>query len=526
VFYARSMLHYTLGRYDAAVYDQYKAMELERRSLPLASDHKTTYYTDKNDINHNTYIYYENRIHEAKNLWKNNKNTLNEADFHRLIAEYLQKQASYSKDPLTTYKSARGHIQSARTLSHGSQKKDYVDLIVNSLCLAQWLSKKYSSRNMPVSDIEKYIKCAVGSIKDMSNLLDKCVLEGDWSNIIKVLHNQQYKSNIQHKCYFDIIRIEYTRDQLEKTGMIQKAMKYFDDSPAQQEFYGFLVIRLCNLFDGIRMDSSGILSHSLEGNLTKASWIFKLLGELFEFAPVGSEYGKKVFGLCESGLKKLDETRIENALNHIAILGDQTTFNETANAIAIELTTMYENQIKRFPTKTEEDRTDATDSNQQKLNCCSKCASCFKRCGQCLCRQKSRLLNEAEQTTIQTIVEYGIGLFLICLTTLSAKDIKNLIDIQNVFVKAVCRPSKMNIPYALALVSEVKLKNDKEDEYWNPYDFFRRPAICFEDKTVVARNERDQEKFGCRKPTSEEEVLLKTKPTELEKYGFKIIINK
>ncbi|CAF0784358.1 unnamed protein product [Adineta steineri] len=531
VFYARSMLHYTLGRYDAAVYDQYKAMELERRSLPLASDHKTMYYPDKNGTIHNNYIYYKNRIHEAKDLLKNNKDkdTLKEADLHRLIAEYSQKQASYSNDSLGSYKSARGHIKTARTLSNGSQIEDSVAFFINSLCRAQCLDKKYSNGNMPVSIMEEYIKYQAEYIMGMSNLFDECVLKRNWSDIIKTLLDECHKSNIQQICRFDEIRIEYAQNQLKKVKMIQKSINNFADSPAQQEFYQFLVIRLCNLFDGVRIASTGIFSHSLEGTFTKVSWAFKLLGKLSQFAPIGSEYGKKVFGLCESGFKKLDETRIENTLNYMGSLDVQTKFNETADAIAIELTNMYKNQIKRFPTKSEEDTIAAADSNQQQQNCCTKCASCFKRCGHCLSRTKHRITNKAEQTIIQTVVEYGVSLFLICLTSLSVDDIPNLTDIQNVFVNAVCRPSKMNVAHAVALVSKLKLKNDKddkEDEYWNPYDFFRRPAICFKDKTVRARNKTDEEIFGCRKPTSEEEVLLKTKPEELDKYGFKIITNK
>jgi hypothetical protein len=301
-------------------------------------------------------------------------------------------------------------------------------------------------------------------------------------------------------------------------------MVKFDGSSVQQEFYGFLIIRLCNLFDGIRIASTGIFSHSLKGTLTKVSWIFKLLGELFEYAPICSQYGKKVFGICGRGLEMLDEIRIENALNHMGKLGNQTMFNETADAIATELTIMYENQIKRFPTKSEETAT--ANSEQQEPDKCCKCANCCKKCSDCCGQQKNRFLNEAERSTMQTIVEYGMSMILGYITRFEVKDIKKIKDVETTFVNEVCRPPLMTVFYTLSLADKIKpLNATKDDDHWNTYDFFRRPAIKFKNGIIRARDQTDVAKFDCRKPTIEEEQLLKTKPEELDKYGLKITIN-
>jgi tetratricopeptide (TPR) repeat protein len=526
VFYARGMLHYTLGRHNAAVYDQRKAMELERKSstTPVL---KTIYYANKFSDNRNIHVYYQNKIHEEKELLKKNNDTLEKADIHRMIAEYLQKQASYSDNPLSLYESARGHLKEARKLN-ASQVAVSISLVVNNFCIAQHFAEKYPNGNAPKSAINEYIKRATESILEMSRLFEQCVITRDWSDLVAKLRSELEKSKMQRTSNFDTIRNEYIINQVQKAELMQTAMYKFLNSPGQQEFYGLLIIRLCNLFDGIRVASAGIFSHSLEGTMGKVSSIFTTLGVLFEYVPIGSQYVSTVFGICGSALKKLDETRIENALDRIGTLGTQTMFNETADEIATELTIMYENQIKRFLTTAQERENEeaAANNDQQDLTTCSKCANCCKKCTRCCSKQKAGLLNEAEQSIMKTIVEYGTSIFLGYITRVKVKDIVKMKDIHNAFVNEACRPSEMTVFYTLSLSDKIKPVNpEKDDEHWDTYDFYRQPAIMFKNGTIRAQKKTDMKKFGCRKPTTEEEQWLKTTPEELDKNGFKITID-
>jgi hypothetical protein len=104
-------------------------------------------------------------------------------------------------------------------------------------------------------------------------------------------------------------------------------------------------------------------------------------------------------------------------------------------------------------------------------------------------------------------------------------EIKKPERIPNVFINGVCRPSKLTFFHIMVLTDKIKPKDANNDkECWDTYDFFRRPAIDFENGTIRAQKEADITKFGCRKPTLEEKNLLKTKPEELNKFGFKITI--
>jgi hypothetical protein len=77
----------------------------------------------------------------------------------------------------------------------------------------------------------------------------------------------------------------------------------------------------------------------------------------------------------------------------------------------------------------------------------------------------------------------------------------------------------------MALADKIKPKDAKNDkERWDTYDFFRRPAIDFENGTIRAQKQTDIAKFGCRKATSVEKKSFQTNPEELDKFGFKIII--
>jgi tetratricopeptide (TPR) repeat protein len=522
VFYARGILQYKLGRHDAAVHDQRKAIELGRKSPSVAPIYKTFYHTDKHGDNYNYYNYYENKIHEAKKLLEKNKGTPKEPIILHEIIRYLEKQASCSDDPLQQYKSAHEDIMNARGSSYKSSIENSILLAINSFQTAQCLSDKYLTQEMPENVIEQYINRAVESILCMSDLFDQCVIEQNWRELVAALEAEAElrKANVQHVHFNDIISIRYINDQLQRIETIKKTMALFADSRAQQEFYGLLIIRLWNLFDGVRSASTGIFSHALKGTCTKVSWAFKLLGKLFEFVPIGSQYGSKVFGLCESGLQQLDEKRIQNALKYLGDRCDSGTANKIADAIVTELTKMYKTQLERFPTKKEEeDAANNNNNNQQQPNTlCSKCARFFRR-------QKNCCLNDMELSTMETLVEYGASLALSCLIRLEVKDIEPFERIQNVFINGICRPSKLTVFHIMKLADKIKPKDAKNDkERWDTYDFFRRPAIDFENGTIRAQKETDMEKFGCRKATSDEKDLLKTKPEEFDKFGFKITI--
>jgi len=130
-----------------------------------------------------------------------------------------------------------------------------------------------------------------------------------------------------------------------------------------------------------------------------------------------------------------------------------------------------------------------------------------------------------ELSTMETLVEYGASLALSCLIRLEVKDIEPFERIQNVFINGICRSSKLTVFHIMKLADKIKPKDAKNDkERWDTYDFFRRPAIDFENGTGRAQKETDMEKFGYRKATSDEKDLLKTKPEEFDKFGFKITI--
>ncbi len=179
VFYARGMLHYTLGRYDAAVYDQRKAIELERTSPASAPVHNTIYHIHKHGDNYNKYNYYENKIREAEKLLEKYKNTPYEPMLHREIAVYLQKQAPYSNDPSANWEAARGHIKRAGASANESSTENSVALAANRFCKAHCLNEKYSKQEMPEFAIKEYIDCVVESILCMSDLFDQCVIKQD-----------------------------------------------------------------------------------------------------------------------------------------------------------------------------------------------------------------------------------------------------------------------------------------------------------------------------------------------------------
>jgi tetratricopeptide (TPR) repeat protein len=521
VFYARGMLHYKLGRHDAAVYDQRTAMELERKSLSSAPIYNILYHTDK----YYKYYYYENKIHEAEELLKKYKGTSNEPIIRHEKAGYLQQQAPYSPDPLKSYASARNDIMNARASSYESPTANSIALVINNIHIIHYLAENYSTGAVPETAIEQYINCIAERILRMSKLFDQCVIQRDWRELRATLHSELNKANLQQSDVSKIV-IMYINNQLEKVETMEKTMKLFADSPVQQEFYGLLFNRLWNLFDSVRSASTGIVSHQLQGTYTKVSWVFKLLGQVFAYVPMVGQSGQQISCLCEAGLKKIDETRIQNALDHIGRLCNPMIANQIADAIVTELTKMYENQIKRFSSQSEEKIAAAANNNQeQPSTICSKCASCFEKCCHCLHRQKNRLLNGIDISTIETIIEYGASLALSCLTRFKVEDISKAEDIQNAFINGICRPSKGTVFHIMALADKIKPKDAKNDkERWDTYDFFRRPAIDFENGTIRAQKETDIAKFGCRKATSVEKELFQTTPEALDKLGFKIII--
>lgn len=519
VFYARGMLQYKLGRHDAAVYDQRKAMELERKSSSLAPVHKIFYRTTKYGDIYNNNTYYENKICEKKELLKKYQHTLIEPIIHRMIADYLQKYAPFSNNPLTSCNTACGHIKAAIKCSDGSLVANKIALACNYFYRAQLLTEMYSKGNSSQSVIDDYLKCSTDSLIDIRKLFDEYVTKiEDLNDLIKSLYSELNQSNIQQVSPYDIAHNTYIMNLLEKSKIMKEKMALFADSPEKQEFYKCLVTRVWNLFDGIRTASTGIFSHSLEGTFTKVSWIFKALGKLFSLIPIVSEYGQTVSGICATGLKKLDEIRIQNALEQLGSILNPTTANETADAIVTQLTFMYEDQIKRFFTTTEE-------NSQQQQQQSTSCSNCFHRCCRCLEQKKDNILNKAEHSTMRAIVEYGVTLLMNCLVQLKSDDITNTENIQSVFVNGVCRSSDIIIFPSRVLADKIKPKDvNNKSNYWNTFDFYRRPAIKFEDGTIRAQKEGDPVKFGYRKSTLEEEELLKDKPDEFKKFGFKIDI--
>jgi len=503
VLYARGMLYYKLGRFDAAAYDQRKAMELERNPPVLTPVPNAT---SESDQYIDTHLYYENKISEIDELLKRNKNTPNEPILYRDRARYMLRQAESSSDPIVNCDRALYDVKIARHLTGESQTENAIETAIISLYMTHYLMKKYATKPMPEHDLERYIECSVDSILSISKLIDQCTSKEQLNKLNEVLKNKFDQTNNSQTSQDDMLFKNFLSNQIEKIETLTKTIDLFAESLAQQEFYRLLVNRFWTLFEGIRMTSSGIFGQQLEGTTTKMAWAFKLLDKLFEYIPIGSQFSQKVFGIREASLKKFDEIRIQNALNHLGRDYTPTATKDLSNTIAIELTIIYENQIRRF-LSSEEEKQIINEETQQQQRPTSWLFTLF---------------SDNELPNMHRIVEFAMSLALSCLMELKSFDINDLDCLQNLFINGICRPPKL-IPFQIAILPEKIRPSDAKSakDYWLAYDFFRRAAIEFENREIRAQKQTDIEKYGCRKATLEEKRFFKTTPEIFDKLGFK-----
>lgn len=518
VFYARGMLQFTLGRHDAAVYDQRRAMQIGGLHAMSPSIFKIFYHT--HDYGNDTIArnFYQEKLNAAeKELEESKQNRSYQVECHRLIAEYSQLLAPYTHDSEVTHQKARPHIEAALKSSPKACPKDIVINAVHQLREAQILCKKYPDGVASEHIVKQFINSTTNSIMQMSQTLERCSTPQDWKDLFDIFADLLAKSRTNVINPFAIFRYEMLKIQLEKAEMMKKTIEKFKESPHQQEFYKLLVIRLCNLFDGTRAATTGIFQHALTGTLNKVSWGFMILGKVFEHIPAAGKSVTQVLGFVEKGLKKLDEERIQNVLYHIGCLETAQKLNETADEIAEKLTIMYKWQIEQFPLSDTNFETTNRDMPKESCGCTTCCSSCIG----CLTRAKNYVTNEREDTIIQKIAKYAISLMLGRLIKTNTHEINNIIDLRDSFLNAVC-----NLPYKPALflmviatkIEPVATKTD--DDNWDTHRFFRGPAIQFQNGDRRADKHMNNTKYGYREPLWNEEEWNETNPEKLDDLGL------
>ncbi|CAM4777564.1 unnamed protein product [Rotaria magnacalcarata] len=490
VFYAHGMLHFTLGRHDAAVYDHRQALELgESNYSIIPSIYQTLYHTHNyNPNNVDPRIFHQKQVREAEAALKHCKETrLPPEEHHRRIAEYQQQLAPYMPNPEETHREAEKHIRQALQPPTAKAIYDKMTLAINHCLTSEILSNKYPAGIASERIVKKFIKSSM-------------------ENILPTKTNNP----------FVIFRSEYIQIEFKKAELIKKTSEKFKDSRQQHDFYTLLVIRLCNLFDATRTATTGIFQHALTGTFTKISYVPKLLGFLCDFLPFGSNAVKTGLGICGDTLKKIDETRIQNALTHVGCLDQREKLYEAANTISEKLTMMYESQLKRFPASKEEDV--IMENSVKKAccdRCCQSCCNCFKKC-------KTSLCNERENSNIQSIVQYAFELLVNSLTDLEISKVNDVADLNDFFINSICHWSFRPKIYCHIVMTKIKPNDATSDEdHWDTYDFFRRPGIRFKENDIRVDKHMNVEIFGCREPSWEEVRWYKNDQKKLNDLGLK-----
>ncbi|CAF1219986.1 unnamed protein product [Rotaria magnacalcarata] len=518
VFYARGMLHFTLGRHDAAVYDHRQALELRESNSIVPSIYQTFYHTHNyNPNNIDPRISHMKQLREAEAALKHCKEQgLPPEEQHRRLAEYQQQLAPYMSDPEETHRQALKHIQEVLKYPTPRKMYDGMTCAINMIYEAHTLSNKYPAGIASERIVQQFINSSMKGILEMSEIFEKCALENNWNELFKVFDELEEISLTQMNNPFNIFRFAYIQTQSKKAKMIKKTSEKFKNSPQQHDFYTLLVIRLCNLFDATRTATTGIFQHALTGTFTKISYVPKLLGFLCDFLPVGSNAVKTGLGICGDALKKIDETRIQNALTHVGCLDQQEKLNDAASTISEKLTIMYELQIKRFPPS----KGDViTRNDEEKTSCCGRCC---QSCSKCFTKSKSWLLNERENSNIQSIVQYAFELLVNSLTDLEISKVNDVADLNDFFINSICHLSFRPKIYCHIVMTKIKPNDATSDEdHWNTYDFFRRPGIRFKENDIRVDKHMNVEIFGCREPSWEEVRWYKNDQKKLNDLGLK-----
>lgn len=528
VLYARAMLHFKLGRHDAAVYDHRQALELGGLNSTVPSIYRTFFYTHNyNKNNEDPRIPLQKQLLEAEAKLKYYEKSKIEPEEqhrriveeqHRQVAEYQQQLAPYMPNPRAAHRLAREHIEAALKSSTARKLYDSMTSAIHYSSAAQILCNEYPGGIASERIVNEFIDSTMQGIREMSNIFEEYALGNRWNDLFDVLNELQGISSTNLNNSFLLFRFSSINFELKtKADIIKKTSKKFEDSPQQHEFYTLLVIRLCNLFDATRAATTGIFQHALTGTLTTISYVPKLLGYLCDFLPVGGDVATKVLCGAEEALKKLDQTRIQSALTHVGCLDHREKLYEAADDIAEKLTQMYKLQIERFPA-TKSDTINKREEN--KASCCDRCSeSC---CG-CFKKTKHWLLNERENSNMQSIVKYAFELLVHSLTELEVSKVNDIEDLNAFFIDAICHSFYRPKIYCRIVMTKIQPTNSSNDaDHWNTYDFFRRPGIRFEKGDIIVDKCMDVKKFEHRKPSRKEARLLPEKnEEELKAMGLK-----
>ena len=501
-----------MGQHNSTNHDLFKALQLHG-DLPSSSGHQ--------GINRLDSGYFEKKVDEIQKLLQRQtgNNVLCEAEFHRIMATYYQRQASYSHEPLQTHKLARSEIAKASQSSKPMNSSDLIMLAVHQFCECRILNAQYPNGRVPTKVIDEYIASATGSILNMNELFQRYLLEQDWSSLRKILRQERDRYVPPTAEIYSLVRYDYLTLYFNRAEMIEEKAALFNESPAQKEFYTYLVIRLCNLFDAIRVASTDVVSHALKSNLKYVATAYKLIGTALDLAPIEVPGLSVVFSCLESTVNDVDSTRIQNTLRRIGNMTTPTEFDRTATDISKTLTNMYEDQIKRFPTRQEETSNNNTQEPPPAGCFCSTCcARCFSSCR----KAKETIFNDANLNTLETIATFAAAQIANRLTSLETKEIGSLELVSHAFITAVCRPSFAPMDRLKARMDKIKPMDAKENtDQWNADEFFRRPAIAFNKEEIWAREKTDKARFGSRQASNEENDAFKNDKTRLDTWGFK-----
>ena len=517
VFYARAMVHFTLGRYDAAVCDHIRAMQLGGLRFTTPSIYNTLYDTHNYNKTILRNIYYNQLTAAKQALEEDKRKGLNDVENHRRVAEYLQRLAPYTYDPESIQEEARPYIEAALKSSNPPRSQDTVISAIHQLRQAQILCEKYPGGIGSKRIVEQFIDLTTNAIMEMGLLFERCQSKKDWNDLLDSFRDLMARSCSEIRNPFNLFRYETIQIQLGKAQMMKKTVEKFEGSPEQQEFYKKLFIRLCNMFDATRAATTGIFQHALTGTLGQVSWGFMILGKVFEQVPGFGSNAALVLGFVEQGLQKLDQLRIQNALTEIGCLETAQKLNETADELAEKLTMMYKWQIVQFPTSDKESQID----KQEKSKKSSCCATCCNACIRCLTRTKNSITNDREDTTMKSLAKYATSLILARLIELETSKIDTIINLRDSFLNAVC-----NVPHEpkilrKIMVAKIKPSETKTDNNdWDTHQFFRGPAIQFSNDDRRTDKHMDYKKFGYRQPSWNEEESYKTDPKKFDTPAF------
>ncbi|CAF1000906.1 unnamed protein product [Didymodactylos carnosus] len=384
VYYARGILHYKLGRHDASIHDQRKAFQLGGGSQ-----------------------YYTQQLNDVMKTYNDDKKNYK---ICIRVGECLEQVAPYTKEPDVTHDEAKDYYQKAKKLDP-AQPNAAVRLAINDFqTIDAWnrdsIQQYPNPNDIPPKTVDDYVNRQLRALENLAE-----AFQGDINKLSDYFTREVQKLTSLQRALNkrEAFQLEISQNLQRKADLIQGTLEEFKGSEEQQQFYKTLFLNICNLFDGSRLVSSGMVDHSLTGSLSTAAtgvkYGSKILQKIVEqFTPLpGGAAVETVVGGVVSGLEKWDATRITNALRVIGKLDTQAKMNEAANYMARQLAIIYKYQLERF--KPSPERKDSVKSLPEVRHVKSKCCSCAED-------TINKALNKPTVTVIQMLAEYATALIL------------------------------------------------------------------------------------------------------------------